>query len=337
VTDREFERHQVAEGRPRSVALLAASVSVATVAVFLFTMGGPPTRGWVPQAQNASSSVRESVSTVHDKSDTDAEATGRSPIRPSRTDHAVQAEHLSHGPTAGSNAASDIAEKTEPVVRSVSSIETVVGYSVKERPIVCRRLGDGQYVVLMMASIHGNEAAGTPLLNDLAEHVVANSEILDGVTLVLMPVVNPDGVESGKRYNARGVDLNRNFPAENRQNSSRYGLNALSEPEALAIYQVINDTLPNHIVTLHEPMQCVDYDGPAKALATVMSEFCPLPVEKLGSRPGSLGSYAGVTLGIPTITFELPPNAAGQSPKFLWRFYGEALTQAVLYRHATTE
>ncbi len=337
MTDREFVRHKVAEGRPASGALLAASVSLPAVAVFLFTMGGPPTRGWVPQAQDASPSVRESVSTVHDKSDTDAEAAGRSPTRPSRTNHAVQAEHLTDNPTADSNAASDIAEKTEPVVRSVSSVETVVGHSVEERPIVCRRIGDGEYVVLMMASIHGNEAAGTPLLNDLAEHVVANPELLDGVTLVLMPVVNPDGVESGKRYNARGVDLNRNFPAENRQNSSRYGLNALSEPEALAIYQVINDTLPNHIVTLHEPLQCVDYDGPAKELAKVMSDHCPLPVKKLGSRPGSLGSYAGVTLGIPTITFELPRNAAGQSPKFLWRFYGEALIKAILYRRSECE
>jgi murein peptide amidase A len=198
---------------------------------------------------------------------------------------------------------------------------------------VCRTIGDGEYVVLMLASIHGNEAAGTPLLNILAAHVNAHPVMLTDVTLVLMPVVNPDGVENGKRYNTRGVDLNRNFPAENRQNSSRYGLNALSEPEALAIYQVINDTLPNHIVTLHEPLQCVDYDGPAKELATVMSEHCPLPVKKLGSRPGSLGSYAGVTLGIPTITFELPRNAAAQSPGFLWRFYGEALIQAVLHRH----
>ncbi len=221
---------------------------------------------------------------------------------------------------------------SQPDVPEVSSIETIVGHSVEGRPIVCQRIGDGEYVILMMASIHGNEAAGTPLLNRLAEQVVASPDLLTGVTLVLMPVVNPDGVESEKRYNARGVDLNRNFPAENRQNSARYGLNALSEPEALAIYQVINDILPDHIVTLHEPLQCVDYDGPAKELAAAMSNFCPLPVKKLGSRPGSLGSYAGVTLGIPTITFELPRNAARQSPELLWRFYGEALIQAVLHR-----
>ncbi|NQV27023.1 MAG: DUF2817 domain-containing protein [Rhodopirellula sp.] len=226
---------------------------------------------------------------------------------------------------------------TTPDVSKVASVETIVGHSVEGRPLVCRTIGDGEYVVLMMASIHGNEAAGTPLLNDLAKQVVETPDLLTGVTLVLLPVVNPDGVESGQRYNARGVDLNRNFPAENRQNSSRYGLNALSEPESLAIYQVINDTLPNHIVTLHEPLQCVDYDGPAKELAAVMSEFCPLPVKKLGSRPGSLGSYTGVTLGIPTITFELPGNAATQSPELLWRFYGEALIQAVLYRHPTSE
>ena len=225
----------------------------------------------------------------------------------------------------------------ELVAPKVSSVETIVGHSVEGRSLVCRTIGDGEYVVLMLASIHGNEAAGTPLLNFLAEHVIENADLLTGVTLVLLPVVNPDGVESGQRYNTRGVDLNRNFPAENRQNSTRYGLNALSEPEALAIYQVINGTLPNHIVTLHEPLQCVDYDGPAEELASVMSEFCPLPVKKLGSRPGSLGSYAGVTLGIPTITFELPGNAATQHPEFLWRFYGEALIQAVLHRHAADE
>lgn len=325
MSDRDSVRHEVAEGRPASATLLAASVSLPAIALFLFTMGGPLTRDWGPEAQDASSSVSNAHSTVQSKLDTDGEVSPGSATRP---------VHQTGDPLAELEPTAHVAEKVEPLAPSVSSVETVVGHSVEERPIFCHRLGDGEYVVLMMASIHGNEAAGTPLLDDLAEHVLENPELLTGVTLVLMPIINPDGVESGKRFNARGVDLNRNFPAENRQNSSRYGLNALSEPEALAIYQVINDTLPNHIVTLHQPLQCVDYDGPAQKLASVMSDHCLLPVKKLGSRPGSLGSYAGVTLGIPTITFELPRNAATQSPKFLWRFYGEALIQAVQHRHA---
>tara|TARA_R110002072_G_scaffold302710_2_gene487836 strand:+ start:464154 stop:465011 length:858 start_codon:yes stop_codon:yes gene_type:complete len=285
----------------------------------------------VPKAQEASSSVSSARSTVQSKSDTDGKTSSHSGIPPFRTGHPTDISPDESEP------ARPVVDNSKPIAPGVSLIETVVGHSVEGRPIVCRRIGDGEYVVLMMASIHGNEAAGTPLLNRLAEHVAENSDLLAGVTLVLLPAVNPDGVESRQRYNARGVDLNRNFPAENRQNSSRYGLNALSEPEALAIYQVINDTLPSHIVTLHEPLQCVDYDGPATELATAMSNFCPLPVKKLGSRPGSLGSYAGVTLGIPTITFELPGNAATQPDELLWRFYGEALIHAVLHRHQTIQ
>lgn len=281
--------------RDHNVVLITASVALMSVASFFFAQSGSPIRGWVPQAQDR---PRDAATDII------------GPFNP-------------------------LVESSDAVPRPVSVVETKVGHSVEGRPLVCLTLGNGKYIILMLASIHGNESAGTPLLNRLAEHVVANPHLLTDVTLVLMPVVNPDGVEHGRRYNAQGVDLNRNFPAKNRQNSNRYGMIALCEPEALAVYQVINNTLPNHIVTLHEPLQCVDYDGPGKALATVMSEFCPLPVNKLGSRPGSLGSYAGVTLGIPTVTFELPRDAATQSPELLWRFYGEALIQAVRHREQT--
>ena len=328
---RGIAKRQLADDRASSSALLAVSAALAAVAVFLTSMGGPTTVGWVPKAQDNSSSALELKSSVPLKMDADDVVSCRSATHPFLTGHPSETS------TDDPKPASSVVDNSELIVPDVSLIDTVVGHSVEGRPVNCQRIGDGEYVVLMMASIHGNEAAGTPLLNRLAEHVVENPELLAGVTLVLLPVVNPDGVESGQRYNARGVDLNRNFPAENRQNSSRYGLNALSEPEALAIYQVINDTLPNHIVTLHEPLQCVDFDGPADELATAMSNFCPLPVKKLGSRPGSLGSYAGVTLGVPTITFELPGNAATQPDELLWRFYGDALVQAVLHRHSASE
>lgn len=331
MSDPQFVSHHLLKDRPASPALLATSLSLVAATVLLSTMGSPPARRWVPQAQEAPPSARKSVLIIKSESNVDDEASHRSATLASRTGHPTDKPGASSKPT------DNVTDKLDPIVPKVSSVETVVGHSVEGRPLVCRRIGEGEYVVLMMASIHGNESAGTPLLNDLGEHVLANSELLGGVTLVLMPAVNPDGVANSERYNARGVDLNRNFPAENRQNSARYGLNALSEPEALAIYQVLNDTLPDHIVTLHEPLQCVDYDGPAASLAKVMSDHCPLPVKKLGSRPGSLGSYAGVTLGIPTITFELPLNAADQSPGLLWRFYGEALIQAILYRHEANE
>ena len=62
-----------------------------------------------------------------------------------------------------------------------------------------------------------------------------------------------------------------------------------------------------------------------------MAEYCDLPIRKLGARPGSLGSYAGETLGIPIVTFEMLQSDAGLSGERLWRRYGKALLAAIVY------
>jgi hypothetical protein len=77
------------------------------------------------------------------------------------------------------------------------------------------------------------------------------------------------------------------------------------------------------------PMNCVDWDGPASALAEAMSAACGLPLRKLGAQPGSIGSYAGVDAGIPTVTLELPAAAARMTGEEVWRRYGPALLTAI--------
>jgi protein MpaA len=67
-------------------------------------------------------------------------------------------------------------------------------------------------------------------------------------------------------------------------------------------------------------------------MAEAMAAKCQLPVKKLGSRPGSLGSFFGVTLGKPIITLELPADAGMDGDK-LWTEYGEALIAALRYQH----
>ena len=88
---------------------------------------------------------------------------------------------------------------------------------------------------------------------------------------------------------------------------------------------------PARIVSIHQPIGCVDHDGPAEGLATVVAEHCGLPVRKLGGRPGSLGSYAGRDRGIPIITLELPGKASRLDEDELWRRYGGALLAAIAY------
>ena len=82
-------------------------------------------------------------------------------------------------------------------------------------------------------------------------------------------------------------------------------------------------------MTLHEPLRCVDYDGPGLELATAMAEVCPLSVKKLGTRPGSMGAFTGEARQIPTITLELPRDAKTKTADELWGLYGKAMLVAV--------
>ena len=211
---------------------------------------------------------------------------------------------------------------------SVSGRETI-GRSVQGRPIDLLALGDGAETVLLLATIHGDEWAGTPLLDRLADELLADPVSLVGRRVLLVGVANPDGYEGGWRENASGVDLNRNFPADNRREAEAYGEAGLSEPESAALAALVRASKPARVVSIHQPLRCVDWDGPAQDLAARMADSCGLPARKLGTRPGSMGAWVGEDLGIPIITLELPGGAQRLDADELWRRYGEALTIAI--------
>jgi protein MpaA len=207
----------------------------------------------------------------------------------------------------------------------------VVGTSVEGRPIEYCVLGRGDEVVFIMGTIHGDEPACKPLVERLGSHLRSNPDLLANRRVVLMPVANPDGLERSTRENVRGVDLNRNFPAENFVSSRAHGTDPLSEPESKAIQAVLDRYRPVRVVSVHQPYGVIDYDGPGEALAHAMAAHCELPVKRVGSLPGSLGSYVGLTLGTPMITLELPESAGKLSEQQLWDAYGDVLLAAIRF------
>lgn len=225
----------------------------------------------------------------------------------------------------------EVVSPPKPAVTIAPAYYRIVGTSVQGFPLVCQVIGTGTDVTFVMATIHGSEPAGTPLVRQLARYLQEYPDLLNGRTVVLLPVANPDGMARENRYNAHGVDLNRNFEAANRIMDGHSGRTALSEPESRAIRQLVLDYKPDRIVSIHQPLSCIDYDGPAGPLASRMAEYCDLPVKKIGARPGSLGSYAGVTLGIPIITFEMLLADSKLDSQTLWNRYGKSLVAAVVY------
>lgn len=219
-----------------------------------------------------------------------------------------------------------VTSRSKPAHRLVT-----LGTSVEGRPIACEVIGNGPDTVLIMATIHGNEYAGTPLVARLSEHLRRHPHLVSSRRVVILPIANPDGYHHRVRYNVNGVDLNRNFPAQNFAATSQHGSSPLSEPESQAIFDLLGQYNPSRVVSIHQPIRCIDYDGPGAELARAMGHWTDLPVKRLGSRPGSLGSYVGNTLGVPIITLELPRGAEKHSADTLWSQYGQSLLAAIRF------
>ncbi len=207
----------------------------------------------------------------------------------------------------------------------------VLAHSVEGRQIEYMRIGCGEKTTLVIGGIHGNEPASEIIAWELADRLKQNPNILKGHSVIIVPASNPDGLAAGTRENARGVDLNRNFPAENRENIPLYGMEGFSEPESRALQELKEIYPPSRIISIHQPLECIDYDGPGREIAEAMAKYCDLPVKKLGARPGSYGSYAGIELGIPIITYEMRRYDEQYSPEELWDMYGKSLMAGIYY------
>jgi predicted deacylase len=101
-----------------------------------------------------------------------------------------------------------------PTVAHATSIsELTIGVSGEGRPITAVRFGDGPRKLVVVSDTHGGPEANTyALALELIDHFRAHPEqVPPGVRLYIIPTANPDGLAIGTRFNARGVDLNRNM------------------------------------------------------------------------------------------------------------------------------
>lgn len=159
-------------------------------------------------------------------------------------------------------------------------VHSVFGRSVEGRPLRVVRVGrpDARNRVLVVGVVHGSERAGRAILRALERRGAPR-----GTAYWLVPSLNPDGERRGRRQNAHGVDLNRNFPRAWRPmgppGSTYYaGPRPASEPETRALMRLVRRVRPTASVWYHQHLRLVYRQG--------------------GTRPGLVARYARRT-GLP--------------------------------------
>lgn len=253
-------------------------------------------------------------------------------------------------------------EEPAPVSRS----SEIIGYSVEGRKIEAYTFGDGEKTIAFVGGIHGGyEWNSVMLAYEFVDYFTENpSAIPEGLTVKIIPVANPDGlakivgtgsrfvladvkkaVKAGEgRFNANGVDLNRNFGCRWQPKSTwrgqevSAGTTAFSEPEALAIKDFVLETKPEAVIFWHSQSNAVYASEcgkgvlpETKAIMNIYAKAAGYPaVETFDAYPvtGDVESWLA-SINIPALTVELAThetiewekNLAGV--KALLRLYSE--------------
>lgn len=119
------------------------------------------------------------------------------------------------------------------------------GRSLEGRSILHISFGRGPTPVLLWSQMHGDEPTATLAIVDMLEYLAASTdedwirELLGGVTVHIIPLLNPDGAERFRRYTAAEIDMNRDA-------------RALLTPEARILREAQRTLRPDFGFNLHD-------------------------------------------------------------------------------------
>lgn len=148
-----------------------------------------------------------------------------------------------------------------PSITEIEQVSTTT--SVQGRPIyaiiISRNPGTNEMEpkIRLCGCIHGSEKITMDMLLRFLDYLTGSygsdteiTSLINSRYIVIIPVINPDGLVAGTRYNANNVDLNRNFSREWVSGTS-HGTAAFSEPESRAVRDYSLDKIFHTSISYH--------------------------------------------------------------------------------------
>jgi hypothetical protein len=120
-----------------------------------------------------------------------------------------------------------------------------IGHSIHGRALRAVTFGEGATKVLLWSQMHGNESTATMSLADIITFFAEATDnglrerLRRELTIVMVPMLNPDGAQVFQRENAVGVDINRDA-------------RRLATPEARALKKLRDRFDPHFGFNLHD-------------------------------------------------------------------------------------
>jgi hypothetical protein len=192
--------------------------------------------------------------------------------------------------------------------------KSVLGTSAEGREIALYSIGDGSTKVMLWSQMHGDEPTATMALMDIFSFFTKNPEhiatktIREKLTLLVIPMLNPDGAERFTRRTAQMIDMNRDALA-------------LATPEAKILKNTRDKYQPEYGFNLHdqEPRYTVGTTQKITAVALI----APAADESRGDNPVRLRAKRVASTLAQVLNLFIPENLAKWDDTFYPTAFGD--------------
>lgn len=191
---------------------------------------------------------------------------------------------------------------------------STLGSSAEGRTINLITWGNGPTTVLLWSQMHGDEPTATMALLDILHYIGENQskkevqQVGDSLTLLIIPMLNPDGAERYTRRTSQLIDMNRDALA-------------LATPEARILKETIDRFKPVFAFNLHdqEPRLSVGQTKEVTAIGLLAPSF---DYEKNNNEVRKRAKQVA-SLFAETMNFFIPKNIARWDDTFESRAFGD--------------